>query len=397
MLASTSLYTAYPSLLGNFFTYLKVVELTNESVIAHFKFGKKKHYYLADFVGFPTITEQKFHAVVGLGDSQNTQIRLLNRKQANLLVECLEKKLQNVIIQRVKNTQKLLKSVAFDEYLRDSSINILATQVLPLLKNYQNNQVIWHKYIQPESLIAIKALAHFSQLDELVSHLRSNYEHLLLTLRQSFYDNVESNPLTTEQRLAVIRDNDRNLILAAAGTGKTSVMVAKALDLIDRNIAKPEQILILAYNKDAVKELKSRFTDCAAKLSLTSQLTLRENKTYALPNILTFHSVARQVLTQSKRETTLSSFAENPSLQSTWLAQWLSQQLHNCPAFIEQILNTIYALTDVVSAQPIGNKTTFQTLAGYKVRHYPEYIIANYLYLNNIAHDYKKICTAEKY
>ncbi|MEI8616555.1 UvrD-helicase domain-containing protein [Pseudoalteromonas sp. B193] len=54
-----------------------------------------------------------------------------------------------------------------------------------------------------------------------------------------------------------MRDNDKNLVLAAAGTGKTSVMVAKSLDLIACDIAKPEQILVLAYNKQQQMSLKS--------------------------------------------------------------------------------------------------------------------------------------------
>ena len=91
-----------------------------------------------------------------------------------------------------------------------------------------------------------------------IAQLRHKYEKKQLTLKNDFFNQVESNPLTTEQRLAVIRDNDKNLVLAAAGTGKTSVMVAKSLDLIACDIAKPEQILVLAYNKTAANELKER-------------------------------------------------------------------------------------------------------------------------------------------
>ncbi|WP_350636713.1 UvrD-helicase domain-containing protein, partial [Pseudoalteromonas sp. GW168-MNA-CIBAN-0100] len=87
-------------------------------------------------------------------------------------------------------------------------------------------------------------LASAKNKNDAIAQLRNKYERKQLAQRADFYNNVESNPLTNEQRLAVIRNNDKNLVLAAAGTGKTSVMVAKALDLIATKQAMPEQILV---------------------------------------------------------------------------------------------------------------------------------------------------------
>lgn len=71
------------------------------------------------------------------------------------------------------------------------------------------------------------------------------------------------------------------MVLAAAGTGKTSVMVAKALDLIDSGACKSEDILILAYNRDAATELSERLQERAREAnldlenSLASRLSMR--------------------------------------------------------------------------------------------------------------------------
>jgi DNA helicase-4 len=76
-----------------------------------------------------------------------------------------------------------------------------------------------------------------------------------LTAMSAFFDRIEKNPLTPEQRLAVVTDEDATLVLAGAGSGKTSVIVAKAAYLIERGIRPPDEILLLAFGRDAAAEM----------------------------------------------------------------------------------------------------------------------------------------------
>ena len=46
-------------------------------------------------------------------------------------------------------------------------------------------------------------------------------------IHRELFDRIESRPLSEQQRKAVVTDGDRNLVVAAAGSGKTSVIVAK--------------------------------------------------------------------------------------------------------------------------------------------------------------------------
>lgn len=81
---------------------------------------------------------------------------------------------------------------------------------------------------------------------------------------RDFFDRIEKTPLTEEQARAVICFDNRVQLVASAGSGKTSTMVAKAGWTIRKNIAKADEILLLAFNKAAAAELGER---CASRLA----------------------------------------------------------------------------------------------------------------------------------
>ena len=75
---------------------------------------------------------------------------------------------------------------------------------------------------------------------------------------KEFFDTVESMPLTPEQRLSVLVDEDATLVLAGAGSGKTSVITAKAAYLVKAGIRQADEILLLAFAKNAAEEMSER-------------------------------------------------------------------------------------------------------------------------------------------
>ena len=78
---------------------------------------------------------------------------------------------------------------------------------------------------------------------------------------KAFFDSVEKTPLTSEQRIACVVMEDRNLLVAAAGSGKTSTVVGKiGYALLTKKYA-PSDFLVLAFNTSAAKELKERIND----------------------------------------------------------------------------------------------------------------------------------------
>ena len=57
-----------------------------------------------------------------------------------------------------------------------------------------------------------------------------------LTDWKEFFDTAESMPLTPEQRMSAVVDEDATPVLAGAGSGKTSVITAKAAYLVKAGI-----------------------------------------------------------------------------------------------------------------------------------------------------------------
>jgi len=92
--------------------------------------------------------------------------------------------------------------------------------------------------------------------------------------------------LNKEQQQAVKYNKGPLLIIAGAGTGKTSVIVEKIKYLIKKKLAKPEQILALTFTEKAASEMEER-VDKAMPYG------------YFQMNISTFHAFADQILKEN--------------------------------------------------------------------------------------------------
>ena len=97
--------------------------------------------------------------------------------------------------------------------------------------------------------------------------------------------------LTPEQIKAITAPLEPALVIAGAGTGKTSVMAERVLWLIEDAKIEPEEILGLTFTNKAALELKSRIRETINK----SEKFINSFET-SEPNVATYHSFALQVL-----------------------------------------------------------------------------------------------------
>ena len=79
------------------------------------------------------------------------------------------------------------------------------------------------------------------------------------TYFENMYKDIDPNiHLDKEQIKAILSDEDYSLIIAGAGTGKTTTMASKVKYLVDIKKVDPSKIVVMSYTKKATEELEKR-------------------------------------------------------------------------------------------------------------------------------------------
>lgn len=73
--------------------------------------------------------------------------------------------------------------------------------------------------------------------------------------------------LDPQQRDAIVTDEYSNLVIAGAGSGKTSVVVGKVKYLVERWHVDPSEILVTSFTRASVDDLKARIEDSGVAAS----------------------------------------------------------------------------------------------------------------------------------
>ncbi|WP_113626223.1 UvrD-helicase domain-containing protein [Pectobacterium peruviense] len=308
----------------------------------------------------------------------------LKKNAVSEFVETVNHYISLIILDYLRKIFSEFNALVVKEYPRDSFTHNIDDLLSELYHHYQQQPFLWKKYLPASVIRNIDLLLQFYPLD--MKSLQTYHESYQLKERSSFFDSVESNPLTQDQRLGVLRSNDRNMVLAAAGTGKTSVMVAKALDLIDRQLADPTEILVLAYNRTAAKELKERL----ASKAINGNISL-----VTIPHISTFHALGRKILREARIPTGMSVFTEDSYKLKQWVTKWIYDYISIDPTRVFDFIELTTPPVDIFKFKTKGEyekylrDNEFRTLSGEKVRGYQELQIANFLHINKIEYEYE--------
>ena len=208
-----------------------------------------------------------------------------------------------------------------------------------------------------------------------------------------FFDTVESTPLTPEQRRASVVMEDRNLLVASAGSGKTSTVVGKVGYALLRGLVAPEEVLIVAFNAHAAREIEERVHDrLAAMIHGPGAIKAR-----------TFHALGLEIIAEVEQarpavagggdddqaigEIIADLVAEDERFASAW-AHFNALYPVDMPA--PSAFDTVEAWHACLTSSGNGarGRNGFRTLNGELARSGATCAIANWLFMNRIEYRY---------
>lgn len=222
---------------------------------------------------------------------------------------------------------------------------------------------------------ARETLRHFriahQELQERAQQARARFEAQEVERYRELFDTIESSPLTPAQRLAIVRNERTNLVLAGAGSGKTSTIVGKVGYLLRSGRAGPGEILVLAFAKRAKEELAERIQRRAGESV----------------EVRTFHGLALLAVRSVEGRAPELSRLTDDSFLASCLARWLRQLCQRIP-FLNRL--AAYFAEHIYPVPQEETPADYPTLQGDAVRSWGEMAIANWLYLNGISYEYER-------
>jgi DNA helicase-4 len=211
-----------------------------------------------------------------------------------------------------------------------------------------------------------------------------------------FFDDLDGRSLSDEQREACIRLEDNNLLVASAGSGKSATMVGKVAYVLEKQLYRSDEILVLAFNKSAADELKSR---------IAKQLQVDEAALEC--QVSTFHALGRGIIEEVEgRPPQLANWVEHPAGEANFIEEIIRELVESNPEFAglwidllvlhpkadiaAEVFDTEVDFRRYVADRIEKGSATIGSLAGIYVKSLQEQKIANWLWLHSVEFEYER-------
>ena len=229
---------------------------------------------------------------------------------------------------------------------------------------------------QKQKSVLVNLDAKLKERFSFLEHFTSEFTKREIERHEDFF---RSKGFDKDQLEAIVKKDDHNLVIAAAGSGKTKTLTARLAFIIKCGV-KPEEILALAYTNSAKDEMIDRL-----------------RREYSIPdaNIQTFHKLGRTkakgasgfrngIANREKQETFIKLCVTKLSVDHefalaflTFAIEWHAHQQE--PEEFPQIEKYYEYLRN----------QKYTTLNGISVKSVAERDIANFLFMNQVKYEYE--------
>ncbi len=190
---------------------------------------------------------------------------------------------------------------------------------------------------------------------------------------------VEGRQIDDQQIRCIIKDSSNHLIIAGAGTGKTTTIVGKVKYLLKSGVCEAKDILVLSFTNASASEMRERINkETGLEIAASTFHKLGMNIINSVEGITP--KITKIQLQQFVRER-LSEYIKNPAYLDLLCRYFIFNYKYNKSEF------------DFKSSEEYDNYLRTNppvTLKGEKVKSYGEMDIANFLFRNGISYEYEK-------
>ncbi len=221
---------------------------------------------------------------------------------------------------------------------------------------------------------------------EFINKEKENYK--------SLFDHLESHPLSDDQRTAIITDEDNNLVIAGAGTGKTTTIAGKVAYLIDKGLAIPNEILVISFTKSAVNEMGKRIRNYLKNDELVQDLKIKTFNSYGFEVVRTMQ-IHKNLGVAFENEEQLFSFLQT-LFDDLFLSDGVfSKKATNFLAFFSRPERDDFGFE--TGDQYYKHEKSFKNIGfdGISYKSKEEVEIANFLLLNGVSYEYERFYPLE--
>lgn len=191
--------------------------------------------------------------------------------------------------------------------------------------------------------------------------------------------NVEGRPLDMQQMACVVKEPRSHLVIAGAGTGKTTTILGKVKYLLATNAVTPQELLVLSFTNAAATEMKNRL------MKETNQ------KIY----VATFHKLGYDIIRRVENITPNISQVDIRGFTLEDINKLIQDKGYQKKMMTYLLYNRVQERSEF-SFQDEGEYREYletnppTTILEERVKSYGEMVIANFLTQHGVKYDYEK-------